>query len=508
MNDKELKKLWQQQPLRAPALSPGQVMSAMQKQTTQLRRTLLARDVRELVACVIVGVVFGIYFFINRAPIARLGALITVAGSIFIAWKILHARRTTPAAKPDAPVVESLRAELHSVRTQSQLLRSVGWWYLLPLTVGALVFVWGMPLGNLVFKVGFTLVELVLNVFIYRLNQRAVSKQLLPVEAQLESLIHSAETGEPLDETHVANLRPIVLSMAAADKVKPVEFKVAFWQIAIFGVPGIVGIWFFLMLGMTLESKDGNIKRPTPATFGQAVFTGETNRYSVVARKVVDLLNAGEYSAVQKLYNADMSKVFPPKETSDFYTRLATQRGKIEKFEGPTGDGYRGWPAFRLHFQRGEMTMSLALDAEDKISGIYFEPVRRPFVNLKSFVLGLFSWQHLVWLVPFFLGGLLYSWLMQKLTRRAVGISILGIHLCKGQNLILWDEIKEVRPFRFLHVRNLWLIRESGEKTLMHWTPLEKHSDVKAAVENFAPANHPIRERLSLLRPEPSKKAL
>src|SRR4029434_1717887 len=141
MNDDELKKLWQQQSLRAPALSPAQVMSAMQKQTTQLRRTLLARDVRELLACVVVGVVFAIYFFINRAPVARLGALITVAGSIFIAWKVLHARRTTPAAKPDATVVESLRAELHSVRTQSQLLRSVGWWYWLPLAVGTLVFV-------------------------------------------------------------------------------------------------------------------------------------------------------------------------------------------------------------------------------------------------------------------------------------------------------------------------------------------------------------------------------
>src|SRR2546426_11269231 len=114
MNDDELKKLWQQQPLRDPAPSPAQVMSAMQSKTTQLRRTLLARDVRELVACVIVGVVFGIYFFANRSPIARLGALITVAGSIFIAWKILHARRTTPAAKPDATLVESLRAELHS----------------------------------------------------------------------------------------------------------------------------------------------------------------------------------------------------------------------------------------------------------------------------------------------------------------------------------------------------------------------------------------------------------
>jgi hypothetical protein len=202
-----------------------------------------------------------------------------------------------------------------------------------------------------------------------------------------------------------------------------------------------------------------------------------------------------------------MSKVFPPKKTSDFYTRLATQLGKIEKFDGPTGNGYRGWTAFRLHYQHGEMTMSLALDAEDKISGIYFQPVPRPW-NIKSLVPRIFSWQRLVWIVPFLLAGLLYSRLIQKTTERAVGISTLGIHLCKGQTLFLWDEIKEVRPFRFLHVRNLWLIRESGEKTLMHWTPLERHSDLKAAVESLAPANHPLRKYLSLLKLEPTKKTL
>jgi hypothetical protein len=190
----------------------------------------------------------------------------------------------------------------------------------------------------------------------------------------LESLLHPAETGQPLDPTPAANRRPMIgSSMTSA--LKPVEFKVTFWQIAIFGMPGIVGIWFFLMLART----EGNVPR-------------------------------------------------------------------------------------------------------------------------------MFIPQHLVWVVPFILGGLLYSWLLQKTTERAVGISTLGIHLCKGQTLILWDEIKEVRPFRFLHLRNLWLIRESGGKTLMHWTPLERHSDLKTAVESCAPANHPIRKHLSLLRPEPLQK--
>ena len=73
-------------------------------------------------------------------------------------------------------------------------------------------------------------------------------------------------------------------------------------------------------------------------------------------------------------------------------------------------------------------------------------------------------------------------------------------HLQKGQNLVLWDEITEVRPLRILNIRSLWLIRQSGEKTIMPWTSLERHSDLKAAVETSAPANHPIRKYLSFLR--------
>jgi hypothetical protein len=503
MNENELKRLWQQQPLREPAISPAQVMSAMQNKASQLRGTLLARDITELSACVFVGVVFGIYYFIFRAPIMRLGALITVAGAIFIAGKLLYARRTTPVAKADATVVESLRAELHSVRTQAQLLRSILWWYLLPLAFGTLVFVWGMSLGNLafdlVFKIGFTLVTLALDVRIYRLNQRAVAKQLLPVEAQLESLLRSAETGEPLDEAHVANLRPIVLSMKSAGQVKLSEFKVAFWQIALFGEIGFIGMWFCLMLGLAGGIPSSKTNEPSPALPVPIVHVDETNRYSVVARKVVDLFNAGDYAALQKLYNPEMSKAFPPRTTSEFYTKLFTRLGKVEKLDGPTGNGYRGWTAFRLQYQRSELIMSVALDADDKISGIYFQPARKP-LKIGWFVHQIFGWRRLIWIVPFFLGGLLFSRLIQKTTDRAVGISTLGIHLCKGQTLVLWEEIKEVRPLKFLHVRNLWLISEAGEKTLMHWTPLERHLDLKAAVESFAPANHPIRKYLFLLK--------
>ncbi len=512
MNDDDLKKLWQQQPLRKPDVSPEQLVSAMHKQTRQLRRTLLARDVRELVACALVIIVFGIFYFtVYVTPVSRVGDLIVIGSTIFIAWKIIHTRRMTPPAPPGATVVESLQAELNAVRAQSRLLGSVLWWYLLPGFIGLVVATWGLPV-NLYAKISTALVFIVVDVFIYWLNQWARTKQLLPLEAQLESLIHSAETGEPPDESRVANLRPIVLSMAAADHIKPVEFKVAFWQLAIYGVPGIVGIWFFLMLSLTMSDTNWKVNERAAETTAPRVHTEVTNRYFIVAEKLVDLLNAGDYAAVHKLYSADMGKFFPPKETTNFYTGIAARYGKIETFDGPTGNGYQGWPVFRLHYQHGEMTMSLALDADDKISGIYFKPASIRYANLKdnlkSFILHLFSWPHLLWGVLSFLGGLLYTWLIQKTVRRAVGISALGIHLQNGNSLILWDEIKEVRPFKFLNIRNLTLITESGEKTRMHWTPLERHADVKAAVEKFAPANHLIRQYLPLLRTKSSKKNL
>ncbi len=376
-------------------------------------------------------------------------------------------------------------------------------WYLLPLTVGELVFVWGglakAVSGMAVVNIAVTLVVLAVNAFIYRLNKLARAKRLLPLEAQLESLLRSAETGEPLEETHVADLRPIVLSMTAADQVKPVEFKVAFWQIAIYGVPGVVGIWFFLMLGLAMDNHGWKNRERLTETFPQTIRAEETNRYAVVAWKVVDLFNTGDYAAVERLFNPPMSEALPLPKAIEFFTGLTRQFGHIEKLDGPIGRSDE-WVGFRLQCQRGELTMSLALDANNDISGIIFQPVPRTPASIQGIIPRIFSWQHLFWLVPFFLLGLRFAWLLQKRTERAVGISTLGIHLYKGLNLILWDEIKEVRPLRILNIRSLWLIRESGEKTIVPWTSLERHSELKAAVERSAPADHPLRKYLSLLK--------
>jgi CubicO group peptidase (beta-lactamase class C family) len=376
MNDDALKELWKGQHFEAlPALSDEAQIAAMRTRMDSFDKTISGRDYGEVAACVFIFGWFGWdLFFRKNSTLTQAGCVVLIASAVFIAWKLIWSKRRLPKAEPNAPIFDAVKVELQKVENQIGLLKSVAWWYLLPLLVGVLMCHWGGPNG-VPSKLIYSAVVLALYVFIYWLNQRAVKNNLLPLKRELASLLHAAETGEPLDQTHIANLRRIAFAMTAAGQVKPVEFKVAFWQLAIYGVPGIVGIWFFWMLART----EGNIPR-----------------------------------------------IFLP--------------------------------------------------------------------------------QHLLWGALSFLGGLIYTWLIQKTVKRAVGISPLGIHLQNGMNLILWDEIKEVRPFRFLNIQNLWLIKESGEKTPMHWTPLERHTDVKAAVEQFAPANHSIRQYLSLLRTESQKK--
>jgi hypothetical protein len=498
MNDDELKQLWQRQPLREPEFSAAEVISAMQTKMSQFRRSLAARDFRELFFCGLVIIIFGFYVYNERTPIVRLGWWIVIGSSFFIAWKLVHARRSTPPAPPGATIIESLQAELKSVRTQSRLLGSVLWWYLLPPGIGLLIATWGMPV-HLLAKIPATLFYVAVFGFIYWVNQWGRAKQLLPMEAQLESLLRSAETGEPLDEMQVANLRPIALSAATADHVKPAEFNVAFWQLAIWAEIGFVGMWFFWMLSLSLDNAALKPKELAPVSFAQSMRPEETNRYFGAAREITDLLNAGDYAALQKRFNPAMTKALPPEEAPEFFKGLAARFGHIENFDGPTGRSGE-WVGFRLHCQRGELTMSMALNAGDKISGLYFRPAPGAFPDMNGAGWQVLTWRHFVWLGLAVLAGLLLSWLLKKVTDRAVGISALGVHLIKGHQIILWDEIKDVRTLRFVNIRSLWLIRESGEKMIMPWSSLERHSELRAAVESCAPENHPIRKYLALLR--------
>ena len=141
MNDDELKNLWRGQKTDAPPLR----IEALRKKISRLDAVLRARDCRELIASAVVILIFGIYFVLIPYPMTRVGDVIIIVGALFASWKMIDARKRAPKPDPAAPVSEWVRAERDRVHHEAELLRTVAWWYILPIWVGVNVFFSGFP---------------------------------------------------------------------------------------------------------------------------------------------------------------------------------------------------------------------------------------------------------------------------------------------------------------------------------------------------------------------------
>jgi Peptidase family M23/Protein of unknown function (DUF3887) len=121
------------------------------------------------------------------------------------------------------------------------------------------------------------------------------------------------------------------------------------------------------------------MKQLTPAVLAfaltiafQNMLAQDTESYGKIANRLVALINAGDYSGVENLFNKDMSKALPLAKTTEFFTGLSEQFGKIQKLDEPKR--YAQWTVFPVHCERGTLDMSLALDNDNKIAGLYFKP--------------------------------------------------------------------------------------------------------------------------------------
>jgi hypothetical protein len=189
MNDDALKKLWQEQKIESGPFPPDREQIALvRRKMKKFARGIFWRDMRELGAGIFVVLFFVHALFHIHAALAQAGCWIVILSAIFIDAKLIHARRRVPAPNPAASLRETLRTEIQRVEVQIRLLRSVLWWYLLPLIVGADLFFVGCnrdPVDDAVYLSTTAAVS----AFIYWLNQYAVKKHLVPMKTELETLL-------------------------------------------------------------------------------------------------------------------------------------------------------------------------------------------------------------------------------------------------------------------------------------------------------------------------------
>jgi hypothetical protein len=192
VNDLELKILWRQQDVGpADVLEGVDVVGAMKRRMRRFDRDLVWRDARELVACAFIIWWFGGGMWGHASPLTRAGSIVLVVSAVGIAAVMLWARRADrKASRVAVSVEESLKAELRKVSRQERLLTHVMWWYLLPIYVGTVLYVFGGA-GTAGWKWGFALGYAGVCGLLYWVNQYAARKQLRPLIVEIEQTLGS-----------------------------------------------------------------------------------------------------------------------------------------------------------------------------------------------------------------------------------------------------------------------------------------------------------------------------
>ena len=208
MNFEDLQKAWQSQDAGAKLIiNADLLLKEVRRNQRQFWRTIFWRDVRE------VGVAFWLtWYFMQRGlrTDAWTDCLVALAcfgvGAFMVVDRLLQ-RRKQPVAS-DA-LVGCVETSLRQVNHQIWLLKNVFWWYLLPLSaalgVSVAVSSWQARshASQLIGWCVYSVVCILLDWFLYWLNQAAVKKSLEPRRRELEALL--AETGNPVPASEAKN---------------------------------------------------------------------------------------------------------------------------------------------------------------------------------------------------------------------------------------------------------------------------------------------------------------
>lgn len=186
----EARTLWQAHEAPAGALPERRILQTVQARADAFDRLVRRRDRRESLAAGFVATAFGltsILLLIAGLHLASAGATVVVLASAWIYWKLNSTRVRHTYDEAGLPVAHTLLRELEKVDAQIDLLRSVFWWYLLPLLGGMLLFLIGLDgtasLGRWALLIG------ALGGAVYGLNRYAIHAELKPRRAELHALL-------------------------------------------------------------------------------------------------------------------------------------------------------------------------------------------------------------------------------------------------------------------------------------------------------------------------------
>jgi len=122
--------IWQSQPPEPASVS----LAELRGRARSLQATVWWRNLREYAAGALVAASFAYYLWRFRTPLVRGGALLSIAGALYVVYQ-LHVHGAARSVPAEMALNTCLAFHRRELERQRDLLRGVWRWYLLPLAL-------------------------------------------------------------------------------------------------------------------------------------------------------------------------------------------------------------------------------------------------------------------------------------------------------------------------------------------------------------------------------------
>lgn len=167
-----------------------EIITKLEKQTTKMDKEIIRRVVLEISIAILL-IPFWIYGLFNTVgTMQTMGFITAIMSCIYIPYKLLKAKKVT--AVKSSSIKDFLIREKQKLQQQKQLLESIVWWYIAPLTLSIILITLGATatdssmfhINDFLQRYYFFLTLLVVGV--YFLNKRAAKKKFVPLLENIE----------------------------------------------------------------------------------------------------------------------------------------------------------------------------------------------------------------------------------------------------------------------------------------------------------------------------------
>ena len=173
----DLGEVWRRQKVEHTQMT----IDELRGKASKFRRRILFRNLREYAAVAVV-VAFFAFSMGKYTPLMRVGAGLSIAGMLYVAYQI-HRRGSTKAVAADLAPESCLDFHRQELERQRDLLMGIWSWYLGPMIPGLVFLMVAVGMANpghlkhaLVFEAEYSAVVALAFYFVAKLNQRAARR--------------------------------------------------------------------------------------------------------------------------------------------------------------------------------------------------------------------------------------------------------------------------------------------------------------------------------------------